>query len=147
MVLGPRAGPLASLAGACVPALHAAGYLDGGLSFMLATSRIRGSHPTPGACDPAMLATAMEVGGARELPTPMPTPICHTCSLSFWCCGAAGCDPHAHSPLPCVRSVWGVAVCACCVQALRAIHAKGVAHGDICEDNIIVADDGKVGPV
>jgi DNA-binding helix-hairpin-helix protein with protein kinase domain len=31
------------------------------------------------------------------------------------------------------------------LQALRAIHAKGVAHGDICEDNILMADDGKVG--
>jgi serine/threonine protein kinase len=32
----------------------------------------------------------------------------------------------------------------CCAQALHAIHASGVAHGDICADNIIVDEGGKV---
>lgn len=31
-----------------------------------------------------------------------------------------------------------------CVQALTAIHAHGVLHGDVCEGNIIVTGDGKV---
>jgi hypothetical protein len=99
VVCGLHAGRLASLAGACVPTLHAAGYWQGGLLFLLAMSRINGSHPTPGACDAGTLAAAMAVGAARELPTPMPIPICHTCSLSFWCCGVplllagAACHP------------------------------------------------------
>jgi len=83
-------GRLADLQGACVPVLHAAGFWRGGLVFLLATSRIIGTHPHP--------------------------------------------TPGSHA----------AATLAAAVEALTAIHAHGVLHGDVCEGNIIVTGDGKV---
>lgn len=83
--------------------------------------------------------------GSCPLPCPLQSAI-RVCSASGVVVlrGVIPVPTHPPTHPPCVRLVSGAAVCACCVQALRAIHAKGVAHGDICEDNIIVADDGKV---
>lgn len=35
----------------------------------------------------------------------------------------------------------GFPVLACCLQALEAVHARGVGHGDIAHNNIILKGD------
>ena len=107
------AGRLADLQGACVPVLHAAGFWRGGLVFLLATSRIIGTHPhpTPGSHAAATLAAAaVEVGAPHALlPTLFNQPSAYAQVLSmplppavlpprFWCSGAVAIGSESHGP-------------------------------------------------
>lgn len=137
----PRAGRLRDLQGQCVPVLHASGYWRGGTSFVLATSLVHGRHPS---CPPENL----EPLDHRALAAASALHVCaEPLSLSL--------SPALHG---CGED--GGSACHCLVfsfivmcpfpdrffpdQGLHAIHDRGVCHGDIREENILVDEEDKV---
>ena len=53
------------------------------------------------------------------------------------------CPTHCNYAIPhCYYVQWSCL--SCWLQSLQAIHAKGVAHGDLRSENILVGDGGKV---